>query len=179
MSLVAYDSSGEESEGEDDVKDERRIAPTAGPKQQLKDEGNAFKNVDGLTNAIKESKQNKNNAKIEAEEIDEGISKGQGERKPSKSLFSFLPPPSKKETEDFAIEDKDDIVLKHASRYEVKKEDLGATVGKKQPASKSSEQNGVGKIGKLNLPKPRKIGEEGEKQKVKIAIPNLPTVSVT
>ena len=168
MSLVAYESSGEESEGEE--LEEVRDAGSQGPKLDPKDEtkGSApvevlhkgkdieVKAVDSSQTDISQLSQNEGNAE-----------------KPRKGIFSFLPPP-KKRSVDFIIDEEDDIPFKKSKVRRVKEnvESLD-DVDKDASGSKTEIHNGTS--AKLNLPKPKRVDD---KQKLKIALPSLPDVSI-
>ena len=174
MALVAYDSSGEESSGEDTADSEQNIGP-----KLLKGENSLKAAKSDFSFVNKESKPVRDKSRdtqerISVEESPDSVLQWQEETKPRKSIFSFLPPPTRKETRDIEIsEESDDITVKQ-TREESSKLD------KKSISEKGIikyEHNEHKRSGKLNLPKPRRI-MECEKQKVKITVPNLLNVSM-
>ncbi|XP_065060322.1 proline-rich protein PRCC-like [Rhopilema esculentum] len=160
MSLVAYESSGEESEGEE--LEEVRDARNEGPKLDSKDETKGNGPVKVLHKGVKAD--NTSPADVTPLSQNEGNAE-----KPRKGIFSFLPPP-KKRSVDFTIDEEDDIPFKRSELGRVKENvDSLDHVNKDGSTSKSEIYNGTS--AKLNLPKPKRVDD---KQKLKIALPSLP-----
>ena len=164
MSLVAYASSEEES-GDEEIVD-----------SGLKNENS---NGDGAFDL--ENTKHANELRRDSDgELISDVSEKQEKDRPRPSIFSFLPPPSKRESEKLEIsEEEDEIMRKHVKveTAELEKKGLSSIVKRPNSSINASDHIGKKRVGKLNLPKP-KIGTEGEKQRVKITIPNLPSVSI-
>ena len=175
MSLVAYDSSGEDSDGEDSSDNGQAVGPKL-LKQQSKPETER----DDLPCAHNEREQSRDISSHEREndsgkELDDDILERKEEKKPRKSIFSFLPPPSKQKAEDLELSEEDDgMILKQRNKLE--KEGFHDKVEKRESTVDKYEANDLKRIKKLSLPEPKRSMER-EKQKVKITIPSLPQVS--
>ena len=170
MSLVAYGSSEEESGEEEIVDSGQAVGPNL-----LKGENSKGDEAFGLKGANKASELRR----VSDGEFISNVSENQGNDKPRPSIFSFLPPPTKRETEKLEIsEEEDEIIHKDIKEtQELEKKGLSSVVEKPNSSMDASDHTKQKRIGKLNLPKP-KIRTEGEKQRVKITIPNLPSVSI-
>ena len=174
MSLVAYDSSGEESNGEDTADIGQNVEP-----KLLKDEGSLEAAKGDLSYVNKESEPVRGTSgdtkeRISVKESSDHVLQWEEEKKPRKSIFSFLPPPTRKESRDIEIsEENDDIIIK-----QIKEE--SSKIDKKSVNEKdmiNSEHNEHKRTEKLSLPKPKRI-MGGEKQKVEITLPSLLNVSM-
>ena len=180
MSLVAYESSGEESEGEETGKVEESHGSTAvGPKPLVNDknrptEANRLQNEIGSVGDVR-SRNKTTPGHAVSLDGDWGThvpGANQENKRPSRSLFSFLPPPSKNESGILIEEEADPIVSKRIVKANGEQkainESMKAEVLKEQ-------QNEIKKGGKLSLPKPKGNAGDG-KQRVKITLKNLPEV---
>ena len=203
MSLVAYESSGDESESgdENEEKQEQTTPVLVGPKlpgqvgPKLPDvemkRGTATKKSSYL--------QIDEDVKQTSTEID--IVDDEWETNPSKanrteeieqrttssgsssrgSIFSFLPPP-KKGSSNFIVEETGDIpTAAKSQRVNIQRNETENSVNNVNDELDESEQKVTDSrsIKKLVLPKPTNSSSVEGKQRVKIALPSLPDVRIT
>ena len=199
MSLVAYESSGDESEiGDENEEKQEQTTPVLGPnlpsqvgpklpegemKSGAATTGSSYLQMDEDVKQTStefdiiddEWETNPSKANSSAEEIEQTTS-SRG------SIFSFLPPP-KKGSSSFIVEETYDIptTAKNPGVMNIQRNETENSVQNMNDKSDESEEKVTDSrsIKKLVLPKPTNSISVAGKQRVKIALPSLPDVRIT
>ncbi len=167
MSLVAYASSDEEgSESDDNSNEDVRPVVDVRP-----------------VSSVKENLGHSNKAKNEEPvdlpqdyDIQDEDDWGTVKSTKSKSIFSVLPPPSKK-VDEFSIQEEDDISdlekLKSGFQSKENAEKMIKDNAKSVVSNKDENIEDGKRTKKLILPKPKSSGDTSSKQTMKITLPDV------
>lgn len=195
MSLVAYESSGDESDNGDEREEKQgQATPVLGPKlpgqvgpklpESELQGGAAIKESDNLQ-TDEDGKQTSTEFDIVDDEWNLNPTKTnrtEEEIEPSNrgSIFSFLPAP-KKGSNSFIVEETDDIpTATKTLGVDIPRNETEDSVENPNEESDENKQRVAGSRSiKLALPKPTKSVTASGKQRVKIALPSLPDVRIT